>query len=408
VPQWVLEPGSADEIAYVLRYAGSARLCVAPRGSGTKMGWGNPPRAVDLILSTRRLDHVLEHAWADMTATVEAGCKVADVQRVLAEHGQRLAIDPLWPEQATIGGILATNDSGPLRGRFGSLRDLIIGMTAALPDGTLAKSGGKVVKNVAGYDLPKLFTGSLGTLGVITEATFRLHPLPQTVRSVSFSLPTVAAVNELVLKILDSTLIPTGVQVRVGAPLAQGAPPQPPTLDVRLEGIPAAVDTQLQQLAKLASAEPQDAPPPEVWSAREALWGRVETGGVETLDITSLPHLVCKLSVLPSHLGRLCEAVLRVATPLRLHWQIVAQAVGVGLLRLDGQNEQALLAALGVLRAEVEGLGGSLVVLQCSPEVKARVDVWGTTGDALPIMRRVKEQFDPAAILNPGRFVGGI
>ena len=138
------------------------------------------------------------------------------------------------------------------------------------------------------------------------------------------------------------------------------------------------------------------------------LWGSLEIGDVEPLYITALHRLVCKLSVLPSHLGRLCEAVLRVATPLRLHWQIVAQAVGVGLLRLEGPNEEALLAALGVLRAEVEGLGGSLVVLQCPTEIKGRIDVWGSTGDTLPIMRRVKEQFDPAAILNPGRFVGGI
>jgi len=134
---------------------------------------------MDLVLSTQGLNRVLEHAAGDMTCTVEAGCTITALRQVLARHGQRLALDPLWPDCATVGGVLATNDSGPLRQAFGSARDLLIGVTIALPDGTLARSGGKVVKNVAGYDLPKLMVGALGTLGVITQATFRLHPLPR-------------------------------------------------------------------------------------------------------------------------------------------------------------------------------------------------------------------------------------
>ena len=150
-----------------------AGLRVAPRGGGTKLTWGNPPARVDLIVSTARLDQIIEHAWADLTVTVEAGCTMQNLQERLARHGQRLALDAMWPERATVGGVLSTNDSGALRLRFGGLRDLIIGVTLALPDGTLARSGGKVVKNVAGYDLPKLATGALGTLGVIARATFR-------------------------------------------------------------------------------------------------------------------------------------------------------------------------------------------------------------------------------------------
>ncbi len=167
VSQMIIEPANAAEVARALKIATDAGLHVIPRGGGTKMDWGNCLRrdgqSGELILSTRRLNRVIEHAWGDMTATVEAGCTFQQFQQTLAAHGQRLALDPLWPGHATIGGILASNDSGPLRVRFGSLRDLIIGVTLALPDGTLAKSGGKVVKNVAGYDLPKLATGSLGT-----------------------------------------------------------------------------------------------------------------------------------------------------------------------------------------------------------------------------------------------------
>src|SRR5437879_11391269 len=203
LPGIVVEAGTQEELGKVLACAGRAGLAVIPRGGGTKTGWGNPPRRADVVLSTARLNGILEHAWADMTATVQAGCKVAQFQRTLAEHGQRLALDPLWPERATIGGILATNDSGAWRARFGSLRDLIIGVTLALADGTLARSGGKVVKNVAGYDLPKLATGALGTLGIITRAVFRLHPLPRHSRTLTIRVRDASDAQRLALAIPD-------------------------------------------------------------------------------------------------------------------------------------------------------------------------------------------------------------
>src|SRR5262249_40790378 len=170
LPKNVVTPGSEKEVAEILAFADTTGLSVAPRGGGTKMDWGNAPQRVAMVLSTARLNRIIEHAWADLTVTVEAGCTLQALQTSLAKHGQRLAFDGLWRDRATVGGALATNDSGALRLRFGSLRDLIIGVTLALPSGTLASSGGKVVKNVAGYDLPKLATGALGTLGVITRA----------------------------------------------------------------------------------------------------------------------------------------------------------------------------------------------------------------------------------------------
>src|SRR5438445_3299441 len=211
-PKLVVEPGTERELAEILRLSNEAGLAVIPRGGGTKIEWGNSPGRADLILSTSRLAKIIEHAWADLTVSVEAGCTIQKLQEALAQHGQRLALDPLWPGRATIGGVLSANDSGALRLRFGALRDLIIGVTIALPDGTLASSGGKVVKNVAGYDLPKLVTGALGTLGVITRAVFRLHPLPRSKRACSITAANAEEAQRIVLAIQDSKLAHTFLQ----------------------------------------------------------------------------------------------------------------------------------------------------------------------------------------------------
>ncbi len=392
-PGWVVEPADAEELARTLRRASEAGLRVIPRGGGTKLIWGNPPAGADVVLSTARLNRLVEHAWADMTATVQAGCTVAALQDALSTHGQRLAVDPLWPERATVGGILAANDSGALRVRFGSLRDLIIGITVALPDGTLAKSGGKVVKNVAGYDLPKLFTGSLGTLGVIVEATFRLHPLPDRVLTLSCRVGASepAALCQLMLRVLDSTLVPAGLQLRV-------YDHDLPRLDVRFEGVAAEAQAdRLRELAARSGCDYVGEVSHSVWSERQSLWH----------DRQDRCVAVCKVSVLPAHICDFCLLVRRAADQAGLRWRGVVQAVGVGLLRLEGASEQ-VVTAVQDLRRRAEASGGSLVVLDCPPAVKAALDVWGDPGDALELMRRIKAQFDPRATLNPGRFVGGI
>jgi glycolate oxidase FAD binding subunit len=389
VPGLVVEPGTAETLAEVLACAARSGLAVVPRGGGTKLHWGNPPARADLLLDTRRLDRVVEHAWGDMTATVEAGCTVARLQQTLAEHGQRLAIDALWRERATIGGMLATNDSGPLRARFGSLRDLLIGVTLALPDGTLAKSGGKVVKNVAGYDLPKLAIGSFGTLAVITQAVFRLHPLPHDTRAVTFTAPTVEPLCALALAIQASPLAFLALQLRTGATGTAA-------LDVEFEGTGAGLDAQQQQVMRLAGSLSTAAAPAAVWRAPESLWEGAPSG------------VVGKLSVLPTRLADCCATVRQVSESHGLGWGLVALALGLGQVRLAGGSGATLVTGLERLRAGVEALGGTLVLLSGPREVKARFDVWGSSGDALQLMQRVKQQLDPGAVLNPGRFVGGI
>src|SRR5712664_1454069 len=388
-PKLVVIPGSESELAEALRLVGDAGLTVIPRGGSTKISWGNPPARADIIFSTARLNEITEHAWADLTVSVGAGCTIQVLQETLARHGQRLALDPLWPEKATVGGVLSANDSGALRLRFGALRDLVIGVTLALPDGTLASSGGKVVKNVAGYDLPKLVTGALGTLGVITRAVFRLHPLPLNSRSFSVSNVNAEAAQKFVLAVQDSKLAHTFLQ-------SHFSDESPPASEILFEGTEAGLAAQETQLRTLAAPERVSEASTSTWTAREELWAFSDPESTA----------VAKISILPANLARTMDLVAHSANAHQLRWRALLYATGLGWLRLEGKPG-ALRGALQELRGELRGQDGSLVVLH-RPGRMPEFDAWGTAGDALPLMKAVKQQLDPKNTLNPGRFVGGI
>jgi glycolate oxidase FAD binding subunit len=388
-PRLVLEPVNEQQLAAVLRLANDANLVVIPRGGGTKLSWGNSPARADVILSTARLDKIIEHAWADLTVSVEAGCTIQKLQNALAQHGQRLALDPLWPAQATIGGVLSTNDSGSLRLRFGALRDLIIGVTLALPDGTLASSGGKVVKNVAGYDLPKLVTGAFGTLAVIARAVFRLHPLPRNAKTLSITGCNLEEMQRLVLTILDSKLAHTALQARI----AQDAEA---IVDILFEGTEAGIAAQETQLRELARPATSIEAASTVWATSQELWNSANSTQVA----------VAKIITLPASIARTVETVQRTASSRSAHCTLTMQATGIGWLRLEAPPEN-LHAALSDLRFDLEHAGGSLAAFHHPADMQS-IDAWGTPGDALPLMRAVKKQFDPKNTLNAARFVGGI
>src|SRR5712664_1396367 len=273
-PRLLVEPGNEQELAKVLKLANAAGLTVIPRGGGTKLEWGNRPVRADVIVSTARLNRVLEHAWADLTVSVEAGCTIAKLQETLVKHGQRLALDALWPENATVGGVLSTNDSGALRLRFGSLRDLVIGVTLALADGTVASSGGRVVKNVAGYDLPKLVTGALGTLGVITRAIFRLHPLPRERRTISCVTTNVREAQRLVVAIQNSKLAHSALQICCETEMQ-------PRVDVMFEGSEAGLTAQVEQVKVMMGAAAISDAGGDVWSARQEICSAGKRGETE-------------------------------------------------------------------------------------------------------------------------------
>ena len=385
----VLAPGTAQEVAQVLHYCSSAGLALIVRGGGTKLEQGNRPAKVDFILSTERLSRVVEHAWDDMTATVEAGCIIANFQDTLRQHGQRLAADPRQPERATVGGVLATAESGTLRIRYGGIRDLVLGLEMALPDGSIIRPGGKVVKNVAGYDLTKLAIGSLGTLGVITQVVFRLYPVPFSSATYSATVSSVADAMKMTLAILDSHLVYTGLQIR-----AQRA--DQIAIDVRFEGIAESLEDQFAKLGQVAGPDRFKESAAEVWQARSEL----------LVDAASA--VICKARVLPAQIGSLCEMVFCQAEMLGVAATLVAQATGLAEVRLEGGSAGACATLVRALRGELSGLDGVVTVERCPVAMKPELDLWGGSRETLPLMRQIKAKFDPANVLNPGRFLGGI
>jgi len=393
---WLAEPGSVEETAAILRSADEQGLRTVVRGGGTKLGWGNPPAGVDLVLSTARLGRVLEHAAGDLVTRVEAGVRLADLQAELAPAGQLLGLDP--PEAgATVGGVVAANASGPRRLRYGTVRDLLIGITVVLADGTVAHSGGKVVKNVAGYDLGKLYAGSLGTLGVIVEAIFRLHPVPPATALVAAEVAGAGQAGSAVRALLASTLVPSAVE------LDWPSPDGPGVLTVLFEGIRRGVEAQAAAASRLL--DDAGVPGASVLHGDEAELAAA-FGALPWQD----GQLGVKVATVPSGLPGALGTVWEVAAAHGLTARVTAHAATAVLRAGLAGGDAAAMA--GFVNGARERLGpapgqATLVVTKAPPEVKRTVDAWGPVGDALPLMRRVKQRFDPSGRPSPGLFVGG-
>ena len=374
-----ITPANTQQVSEVLRYTHENNLTITPSGGGTKQSWGNPIRT-QIRLDLTRLNRVVEHPWQDLTCTVQSGCIWQHLQQTLTKHGQFVALDPLWPERATVGGILAANDSGALRHRYGSLRDLVIGMTLVLADGTIARSGGRVVKNVAGYDLCKLLTGSLGTLAVITEATFRLHPLPQHPQSFTVSAPKAAQLAPLMAGIRASHLLAQALQLRGDSNGFH--------LDIQLNAHPEAhQDDILAQMTKSAGLLLEKAEE-RVWLARESHFA----------DDNSF---TIKATMLPTDVASLSERV------LALGGHCVAQSNGIMFASFPAPGHTTAYS-ISSFREEVDKHKGSVVVLKYALPSWSDLPPFGKSSNTFPLMQAVKHQFDPNHTLNPGHLLGGI
>jgi glycolate oxidase FAD binding subunit len=395
----IVQPSTPGEVAAAMKRASDEGRSMVIRGAGTKMDWGRPGARIDVMLDMRRLNRVLTHAHGDLTATVEAGATLRDVNDTLSRLGQGLPIDPAFADEATIGGILATNDSGPLRHRYGAPRDLILGVHLATTDGVLTKAGGQVVKNVAGYDLSKLIAGSFGSLAAIVSATFKLFPIPEASKTMRVAVADEASLTQVVRRMMGSQLEPMAFEVDVRSRSTQNPQnPQRKNLSasaaasafnvlLRFASLPVVVDAQVAGATEALQGIATSIDVVEGYAER-MLWRaqatRLWDGAGAIVRASWLPaSIAAVLSELPAGAELIGRA-----------------AIGAGLVRLDGDEaEQARV--IGQLRHSPHV--GNVVVLRGSAALKALVDVWGPQGDRQRLLSAIKLAFDPNSVLNAGR-----
>lgn len=387
--RFVARPDGTVTTAAVLRAAAEHGLTVVPRGHGTKLGWGAPPARVDLLLETGGMADLIDHAAGDLVVQVQAGMGLEELQGLLAPAGQRLGLDPVVPggDAGTIGGIVATGAAGPLRLSHGGVRDLLIGITFVRADGLVAKAGGTVVKNVAGYDLAKTLAGAWGTLAVVTECVFRLHPVPAARRVVSVPVADPQEAHRLVQLLAHCHLVPAAVELDRPADGTS-------TLAVAAEGIAPGVEGRTAALLELLGASATAVEEQPGWWGR-APWGQGDVALRLTSEIAGLTPLLRALDEL--------SAIHQV--PVSYRGSVL---VGTGHAALPGGTDPDVVARLvGDLRSRSSAWGGDVVVLDAPAPVKQALDVWGPVR-GLDLMRAVKDRFDPEHRLAPGRFAGGI
>lgn len=455
VPRSVVTPFTVEQLSTVARFANEHELRLTPRGGGTQMQWGGPLSHVDILVDLSALNRIIDYQPADMTITVEAGCTLNTLQRILAERHQFLPIDPALDGLATLGGIVATNATGPLRLAHGTLRDYLIGVRVVRADGDIAKAGGRVVKNAAGYELCKLYTGSMGSLGILAELTFMVRPLPETKEALFLSLPRIDVVESVVSALLDTALEPSLLELLNEAALDRlpsealgpGDPKGPYGLFVGFTGSSASVGWQIERALEFIADLP--APAGHQLRAHTVPWD-VMHQGLLRIRRSSSSALMCRASLLSSEVAAFfdqAEAIFRsfdTSAPLIAH-----AGCGIVHIALDPIHQEVptiykkLLSAaaavpaappappIGPLRGQagalsvstdaseshLQGLGdlhelrrlstGNLVIESAPADVRNVLPIWGRQRENHVLMQEVKRRFDPRFILNKGRMVGG-
>ena len=408
MPKAVALPESVEQIQKLLAFATDRGLSVIPAGSGTKLGIGNLPQKVDLVLSTRRLNSMIEYEPADLTVTVQAGMRLANLQVQLSENGQFLPLDPAYASLATVGGIAATNASGPLRLRHGTPRNQVLGMRIVQSGGAVVKSGGKVVKNVSGYDLNKLYIGSFGTLGINTELTFKLSPLAENGITMLLRFKRFEDATKTASDITSSQLLPSYLNLFInGVPDTRVLEP---SLVVGLDAHPKAIAWQRNQVQWIAKQSGVIGV--EIIQERQAA-KLAEAMRTFTQTNPSQQIIVCKVNLRMSDIEEYIGVALEIASALACSVRVMG-LMGTGQVyfvfsEFAGMVEPTMIAStLAELRKHASSVGGNLILETAPVEVKRDIDVWGTVGSGSEIMKKIKAQFDPSKLLNPGRFTDGI
>jgi glycolate oxidase FAD binding subunit len=387
LPASIELPEVAEELAELVAIANRDRVPLLVAGNSSKIDWGGVVTGAKSIVSTQKLDRLIAHAVGDLTVTVEAGMPFAKLQDILATAGQFLPLDPAYPDRATIGGIIATANTGSLRHRYGGVRDLLLGMSFVRADGKIAKAGGRVVKNVAGYDMMKLFTGAYGTLGILTEVTLRVYPLPAHTGTVILT-GAVEGLTQAAKILLASTLTPIAVDVLSTAFSRHLEISNAPSLVVKFATIPESI---AQQSAELLEIGKQLGLKGGIWQGdlADKTWNGIQTG------IWGDDRIGCKLGVSST-------AVLETIALIDRSTDNLAKGVihlqsGIGACAFSDAKH------ISILRSQCEAAGGFLSVLQAPVDVKQSIDIWGYRGNSVTLMKQLKQQFDPLNLLNPDR-----
>lgn len=395
-PALVCSPESPAQVAALLRVCSEAEAAITPRGAGTAMPIGNRPRAVDVVVATSRLKRLIEHDDANLTVTVEAGMALTSVQETLARRNQFLPFDPPVPSRATVGGTVAANLNGPRRSFYGSVRDLVIGMKVVLGSGEQVKAGGKVVKNVAGYDMCKLFVGSLGTLGIITELTLRVAPIAETAATV-IALGGLSQANQFLDDLAGSPLLPAAVTLaNARAVDGDGEAWQ---VGVRCEGFEETVKRHAgdaQAMARRIGLDGEIAHD----SAQAKLWQRIQDFPLQS-DRMVIRVTAPRASVVE------CARTIEDWDRSESRPAIVSDTLA-GILWVAEPPSPISPQRFADLLSLAQRCGGHAVMLSAPAQLKENIDVWGSALPTIKLMREIKNQFDPKGLLNPGRFVGGL
>lgn len=410
-PNLVVTPGSIGEMSQVIAAAMSANAIVIPWGGGTRQAQGyslttdSEGQRPVLVARTNRLTRVVEHEPADLTIKVETGMTATAFDALVRPHGQMLPIDAPLPDHTTLGGMIAAAAAGPRRLGYGTLRDLLLGVTVVEASGRVSKAGGTVVKNVSGYDMMKLYLGSYGTLAIIVEASFKLIPRPRASATVWCAFESHTAAFDLIDVLHSSQLTPVAAEylaqaggVDVLGRLVNGCT-MPYAVAVRAEGLPAAVERHLRDIPQFATAA--GAVDAQILrdAAHDLLWARI-ADLPQTMEATS-DEMVMRLSCLPSELARALQDAATIAERRDLPLLIDAHALsGVAYLRVSGANE-----ALQFWHREMLARWPRLIVLAAPAAISDDLALWGSDPVGLNLMQRIKREFDPRDILNPGRFV---
>ena len=393
-PIYLVFPQTVEILSAIVKEAHQQKWPILICGNGSKLDWGGLGKGIKFVISTAKCDRLIEHAVGDLTVTVEAGMKLVDLQAKLRPHNQFIALDPIYPQSATIGGIIATGDTGSWRQRYGGIRDMLLGLSLVRADGEIAKAGGRVVKNVAGYDLMKLFTGAYGTLGVISQATFRTYPLPESSQTLVLTgaIDAIAKANQT---IRNSGLTPTAMDLlsaSVSDLLGLG---KNIALVIRFQTISESVAQQSKQVDAIAKPLNltvnyyRDEHELELWEKLPSIVGIPETES----------SIICKIGIIPTAAVDFLHNLTTMTRDGGL--AIIHGGRGIGQLQLKNDD----LGVIKKLRSHLQQHRGFLTILTAPKSVKQQLDVWGYYGNALNTMEAIKNKFDPKHILNPGRFL---